>query len=183
MKTLYLHGVLREKFGESYQLDVHDAKEAIRFLMAQVDGFKEELEKGDWHIIRGSLDSGDCINEENAYISLGNTTDIHLVPSVDGAGGLVDIITGVTLIAWNIAIGNWAGVKSGWNKVTGGFSDLISGPKISDYSGRSSTDERPSFLFDGATNTSTQGLPVPVIYGRVRTGSIVISAGLTSEEA
>lgn len=182
MKTIHLYGVLREKFGASYQLDVRDAKEAIRFLMAQIEGFKEEIEKGDWHIIRGELDSGDSVSEETAHISLGNTTDIHLVPAVDGAGGLVDIVTGITLVAWNIAIGNWAGVKSGWNKVTGGFADLIGGPKVADYSGRSGANERPSFLFDGATNTSTQGLPVPVIYGRVRTGSVVISAGLTSEE-
>lgn len=182
MKTIHLYGVLREKFGDSYTLDVRDAKEAIRFLMVQIDGFKEELEKGDWHIIRGNLDSGDTITEETADVSLGNTTDIHLIPSVDGAGGLVDIVTGITLVAWNIAIGNWAGVKSGWSKAMGGFTDLIGGNAVADYSGRSGTDQKPSFLFDGATNTSTQGLPVPVIYGRVRTGSVVVSAGLTSEE-
>ena len=182
MKTIHLYGVLREKFGDSYALDVRDAKEAIRFLMAQIDGFKEELEKGDWHIIKGDLDSGDAIAEEDADISLGNTTDIHLVPSIEGAGGIIDIVSGVTMIAWSVATGNWAGIKSGWNKVTGGFTELIGGNKVADYSGRSSTDERPSFLFDGATNTSTQGLPVPVIYGRVKTGSVVVSAGLSAEK-
>lgn len=182
MKTIYLHGVLREKFGESYRLDVRDAKEAVRFLMAQVEGFKEELEKGDWHIIKGGIDSGDAISESNIDVSLGNTTEIHIVPAIEGAGGIVDIVSGITIIAWSAATGNWAGIKSGWNKVTGGFTELIGGNKIADYSGRSSTDERPSFLFDGATNTSTQGLPVPVIYGRVKTGSVVVSAGLSAEK-
>jgi predicted phage tail protein len=35
-----------------------------------------------------------------------------------------------------------------------------------------------SFSFSGIVNTSQQGLPVPIIYGRAFAGSAVISAGL-----
>ena len=39
-----------------------------------------------------------------------------------------------------------------------------------------------SFSFSGIVNVAQQGLPVPVCYGRVITGSVVISAGLNSEQ-
>ena len=34
--------------------------------------------------------------------------------------------------------------------------------------------------FSGIVNVSDQGLPVPICYGRVVTGSVVISAGLNA---
>ena len=38
-----------------------------------------------------------------------------------------------------------------------------------------------SFSFSNIANTTKQGLPVPIIYGRVFTGSAVISAGIDTE--
>jgi predicted phage tail protein len=35
-----------------------------------------------------------------------------------------------------------------------------------------------SFSFSGIVNTSQQGMPVPIVYGRVFTGSAVLSSGL-----
>jgi predicted phage tail protein len=55
-------------------------------------------------------------------------------------------------------------------------------PQTDSYSDRERPGERPSFLFDGPTNTSTQGLPVPLIYGRMRVGSIVVSADLSADD-
>ena len=40
----------------------------------------------------------------------------------------------------------------------------------------------PSTYFDGAVNTTAQGHPVPIGYGKLIVGSAVISAGLTVEE-
>ena len=42
-------------------------------------------------------------------------------------------------------------------------------------------ENKPSYLFDGAVNTTRQGNAVPVGYGRLRVGSQVISAGLTAQ--
>jgi predicted phage tail protein len=39
-----------------------------------------------------------------------------------------------------------------------------------------------SFTFSGIVNTSKQGLPVPIAYGRVFTGSAVISSGLDVDQ-
>ena len=39
-----------------------------------------------------------------------------------------------------------------------------------------------SFTFSGIVNTSKQGMPVPIAYGRVFTGSAVISSGLDVDQ-
>jgi len=41
-----------------------------------------------------------------------------------------------------------------------------------------SKDPRSNFNFNGVQNTSRAGVPVPIVYGEVITGSVVISAGL-----
>jgi predicted phage tail protein len=43
-------------------------------------------------------------------------------------------------------------------------------------------DPRKSYSFSGIQNVSRQGVPVPIIYGEVFTGSIVVSAGINTEE-
>lgn len=41
-----------------------------------------------------------------------------------------------------------------------------------------SKDPRSNFSFSGVQNTARAGVPVPIVYGEVITGSVVISAGL-----
>ncbi|MBO9552237.1 hypothetical protein [Pseudomonas sp.] len=184
MKTIHLHGALGSQFGGPFRLDVRDPAEAVRALLVQLPGFREALEAGHWHVLRGSLEQADALGEEGLVVALGAAEELHILPAIEGAGGVMNIVSGITMVVWGAMTGNYGMIKKGFNKTTGGVTSLFSQtPKSNDYAGRESADERPSFLFDGPTNTSTQGLPVPVIYGRVRTGSIVVSAGLTAEEA
>jgi predicted phage tail protein len=43
-------------------------------------------------------------------------------------------------------------------------------------------DNRASYIFNGAVNLTAQGNPVPICYGRMRIGSVVVSAGLSTED-
>jgi len=43
-------------------------------------------------------------------------------------------------------------------------------------------DNRSSYIFNGAVNLTAQGNPVPLCYGRMRVGSVVVSAGLSTED-
>lgn len=47
--------------------------------------------------------------------------------------------------------------------------------------GRGSSNQ-PSYVFNGAVNTESQGHPVPLCYGRMRVGSAVISAGIEADD-
>ena len=79
--------------------------------------------------------------------------------------------------------------------VLGGVSQLISPtPQIGDFgpasfSGSRNTstqatelDPQESYSFSGIQNTSRQGLPVPVVYGETIVGSVVISAGIDTDD-
>jgi len=104
------------------------------------------------------------------------------------------------------AIAGTAGVATaigyvGAALILGGTSQLLS-PSISDSPGtfgatsptraraRDSftpenneiADNRASYIFNGAVNLTAQGNPVPILYGRMRVGSVVVSAGLSVED-
>jgi predicted phage tail protein len=72
----------------------------------------------------------------------------------------------------------------GVSLLLGGVTSLLTPkPKTPSYSQRESPDERASFLFqNGAVNVTEQGGPVPLVYGRFRSGSVTVSAGLTTEQ-
>jgi len=119
---------------------------------------------------------------------------LHIVPVIKGAGrGLGQILAGALLIGLAVfagpAIGGMLGGGAfgaaatkalgyiGTALLYGGVSQLLSPspPSIPEAS------KLQSFSFSGIVNVADQGLPVPICYGRVITGSVVISAGLNSE--
>ena len=53
-------------------------------------------------------------------------------------------------------------------------------PKPKEFS--SEQDPRLSFNFAGTQQTSRAGTPVPIVYGEIFTGSVVISGGIDTEQ-
>lgn len=186
MKEIHLHGHLAEQFGDCYTLDVRDPYEAIQAISVQVPGFRETIQAGNWHVFRGPLDDRQDLDEDGVMVSLGSANEVHVIPA--GIGGAVGAVAlGAALIAGSYFVAGAAiagalfAVGVGL-MISGAAQMLMSPPQVDSYSDRESPDERPSFLFDGPVNTSTQGLPVPLIYGRMRAGSVVVSAGLSAED-
>ncbi|MGE0256801.1 MAG: tail assembly protein [Alphaproteobacteria bacterium] len=86
-----------------------------------------------------------------------------------------------TAFGTSVTWGNIAGV--GVAMALAGVSQMLSPlPRVSDYALRERPEARPSFLFNGSLNTSEQGGPVPLGFGRFRVGSVVVSAGLAVEQ-
>jgi len=65
--------------------------------------------------------------------------------------------------------------------VMGGVVQMLS-PQQRGLSAKDNPDNGASYNFNGAVNTSAQGNPVPVLYGRMIVGSSVISAGIYAED-
>jgi predicted phage tail protein len=63
----------------------------------------------------------------------------------------------------------------------GGVAQVLS-PTPTLAGGSASQDRKESFLFGSAENVTAQGGPVPLVFGEWVTGSVVISAGLNTEE-
>ncbi len=87
---------------------------------------------------------------------------------------------GISAIAFSgIRFGSVAGF--GALVALGGISQMLS-PAPTLAGGSASVDRKDSFLFGSAENVTTQGVPVPIGFGRFIAGSVVISAGLSTEE-
>ena len=53
-------------------------------------------------------------------------------------------------------------------------------PKPKEF--KSEQDPQLSFSFSGTQNTSRAGTPVPIVYGEIITGSVVISAAIDTNQ-
>ena len=183
MKTIILHGSLADQFGERFEMDVRSPAEAVRALSTQLKGFADVLKKGSWHLFRGEVKKGNDLSKDDLTMGVGKQREIHIMPKIEGAGGggLFQTIVGVVLIAVGVVFANPALIYAGVALTVGGVAQMLTGVTSTGGYEESSADERSSFLFDGPVNTSTQGLPVPLIYGKVLTGSAVVSAGMKAE--
>ncbi|MGQ1128595.1 tail assembly protein [Acinetobacter baumannii] len=127
LKTIKLYGILGQKFGREFKLDVANTREAMRALSVQITGFEHFMlhahEQGLRFAVflkgknssnkRGKkrpaiydnetkrLITGDNIGEEQLDMNTEADT-IHIVPRVMGAGGnngILQLVLGAILIA------------------------------------------------------------------------------------
>lgn len=82
-------------------------------------------------------------------------------------------IAGVTIAASSIGLLGVSFILGGVSAFFTGQSDVGADMKSTDQS-----DDRAAFLFNGVVNVSAQGNVVPLVFGTVETGSVVISGGL-----
>ena len=114
---------------------------------------------------------------------------IRIVPVLAGAGPVGRIVAGVALVA--LAIVNPFGAAAifgtslatiaggvGISLVLGGVAQLLTPVPKMPTGPDSEQDPRKSYSFSGVQQTSRQGVPVPICYGRTLVGSVVISAGV-----
>ena len=194
MKVILLYGFLGAEFGKVHLYSVQTPAEAIRALCATIDGFKKALIDGEHYrvVIGGRRDSE---IDQISYPTSDKET-IRIVPIVAGSNGFGKVLLGAALIATSFYTGGatsgfFAGATGsfissaagniGFALVLGGVSELLFKPPSAPKSAES-PESRPSFIFNGAVNTSRQGNTVPVCYGRMIVGSQVISAGISVEQ-
>jgi predicted phage tail protein len=193
MKKIQLLGELGKKFGKSFKMDVKNPAEAVRALCVNFPEFRKELiESGDkgiaYRVIVGKEDQ----KVEDLHNPSGKNV-IKFVPVLQGAGGGggLNIITGVLLLvaaaALNIAfpfnpVSPYL-INAGIAMIIGGVIQMLTPvPNLNSDTSNNQPDNKPSYAFNGGVNTSAQGYPVPVGYGRMIVGSAVISAGIVAEE-
>lgn len=204
MTTVYLYGHLGRKFGHRWRLDVQTPAEALRAIMANQPAFRAHLlqhSQPGYQVCVGP----DPLAHVDALQYPSGRQAIKIVPVVAGAGKdpLIGVLVGVVLVAAAIVSFQWYAVPMGLtvaggglslagsfvmsvgfigaSLALGGISQLLAGtPGGQEISER--PENKPSFFFSGAVNTTAQGHPVPVGYGRMRVGSAVISAGIATED-
>lgn len=186
MKKIVLLGELGRKFGREFELAVQTPAEAIRALCANFPGFEKFVSESEKRHVGYKVICGkESRTAESLHDPAGKGV-IRIVPVLAGAGGrgIPQIIIGSILIAIAYFIPTplspylmQAGVSLIISGVVQMLTPLPNMPKDEDR-----PDNKPSYVFNGAVNTTAQGYPVPVGYGRMIVGSAVISAGISTEE-
>jgi predicted phage tail protein len=191
MKTVKLLGELGKKFGKSFNLDIKNPAEAVRALCVNFPELKDHLINSEKRGIGYKVLVG---SESQALDDLHNPSGkqtIKFVPVLMGAGGgLTNVIIGAVLVVAGFVASFTPFAAASPYLYAMGVSMMIGGvvqmltpvPKVSSQEMNNQPDNKPSYIFNGAVNTSAQGYPVPVGYGRMIVGSAVISAGIFVEE-
>lgn len=195
MKTVILQGQLGKKFGRRHLLDVKTAGEAVRALIANFPSIERHFIDAKCLGYRVKLHDTPLQDVKELHHPVGGGT-ITITPVISGAGrGFGQILLGAALIvaatfnplaffggsALLTGVIGKAAVSIGVSLVLGGVSQMLAPPPKSDGP-KEKAENQPSYVFNGAVNTTAQGQAVPVGYGRLLVGGAVISAGISTEE-
>ena len=194
MIKVKVYGKLRKFVGQSFfDLEITSPKEAFSFLVNNFQGIKEHIKEQEYCIMAGDV----RITED--LLDMQTQSEIKIIPVVHGeflnfilgaaaifggkavAGATVGIL-GAKILGTTVGVLAGAALTSiGINMVVGGVTDLLT-PDVQQpqQSGMDQTDPQAltSFNFTGLTNVSKQGVPIPIVYGEVMVGSVIVSAGV-----
>ena len=197
LRKIKLYGELAEFVGhKEFEVQVDSLAKAVSFLINNFEGIDKFMSPKYYQVKVGNYE----IDESELTYPIGQE-DIHFIPVIAGAGGgLGRTLLGAALIAGSFFLPGSLAV-TGFNFTTGltggflgktmflvGSSLAISGvsemlfplPKPKEFT--SEQDPKLSFNFSGTQQTSRAGTPVPIVYGEIFTGSVVISGGIDTEQ-
>ncbi|WLG43222.1 tail assembly protein [Pseudomonas sp. FP1740] len=195
MTTILLSGSLAKTFGREHRrlLESGTVTEAFSALRNTLDGFEDFIRDASRRGTRFAI----FRNRENVIedrFTLGGTTELRIVPVISGSksGGLFQTVLGVVLIVVGVVVTALSGgsaspvgaalISTGIAMTIGGVLQMLSPtPKTPSQQDQAVTENKPSYLFNGAFNSTQQGLPVPIVYGQMLVGSSVIAIGTWSE--
>ena len=186
LKTIKVYGKLRKFLGQStFEAAVGSPEQAFNFLKANFAGFESHM-KSNFYKVKMN---GNVITQD--LLSLKGQGEIQIIPVAVGSDFLVDFIED----AFDFVVSNAVPFVTAF--FTGGFSlfaqvagitlatELLSNNRpTTNQSSIGDTDPniRGSYNFSGIQNISTSGVPVPILYGYVYSGSILVSAGVDTAQ-
>lgn len=184
MTTIKLSGSLAQKFGRTHrrQLDSGDTWEAFKALKATLSGFEEEIRRLDGMGLRFAV----FRNRKNVGLEdfeRGGVRELRIVPVIGGSkrGGLLQTIVGVVMVVAGAVTGQAWAMQIGAAMALGGVIQMLS-PQAKGLSQSAAPENRPSYAFGSANNTTASGNPVPICIGERRWGGAIISASVYAED-
>ena len=204
LRKLKLYGELAEFIGhKEFEIQVDSLAKAVSFLVNNFPQVEKYMNPQYYQVKVGNY----AVDKDEIHHPIGQE-DIHIVPVIAGAGrgGVGKVLLGAALIAGAFMTGGVsftfaqvplanagaitgvtgtfigkAAVYLGASLVISGVSDMLFPlPKPKEFS--SEQDPRLSFSFSGTQNTSRAGTPVPIVYGEIVTGSVVISGAVDTQQ-
>ena len=201
LRKIKLYGELAKFVGhKEFEVKADTLAHAVSFLINNFEGIEKYMSPKHYQVKVGNY----TIDESEISHPIGQE-DIHFIPVITGAGrGFGKILLGAALIAgaflftplaptqfFNpiVSPGSFAAASGITKAVVGlggalilqGVSEMLF-PLPKPPSFESEEDPRLSFSFGGTQQTGRAGTPVPLVYGEIFTGSVVISGGIDTEQ-
>ena len=197
LRKLKLYGELATFVGhKEFEIQVHNLPQAISFLVNNFPEVEKYMNPKHYLVKVGNYE----INENEIHDPIGQQ-DIHIIPVISGAGGdtFNTILLGAALIgasfffpgAGLFGTTSFLGAAAGpaGTAIGTGLSYIGAGLILQGVGNMLYPTEDPSFEdnpqisfnFAGTQNTARAGTPVPIVYGEIFTGSVVISGDIDTE--
>ena len=191
MTRIELGGVVGQTFGKVHRRLISSDGEAIIALCKTISGFESFMISSKsrgltYAVFRGKKNIG---KDDLSYPVSGEI--IRIIPVIIGSkkGGVLQTILGAVLVAAGVVYGYFSGdwanaayaIQAGGAMMLGGVVQMLS-PQAAGLASKQDPDNKASYAFGGVTNTTAQGYPVPLLYGKRRIGGAIISASITVED-
>lgn len=188
MVNVRFYGSLKQ-FGTEFRLDCKTPAEVIHALTSQIPKLRQFIQQGLFTVRVGRDYFDNRYLEKGLSQKLKDDAIVHFTPTLKGSkrGGLFGVITGVALIAGALALGplgfSVIGANAAWmvgglgaSLLLGGVAQMLT--KMPSMSTGKDVEKKQSTSFSNLSNMTAQGRQMPLLYGRIRAGSLVISQGV-----
>ena len=183
LRKIKVYGRLAELVGWHVNYaDVKNMKDVYKFLVCNYPEIEPHLKQNMYRITINN----DVVKTKDELM-INSEGEIRMIPIVSGAWFWIAaafIGGGAAAAASSIAIVATLGsvlISTGISMAVQGVTNMLfpqQQPTVGDVpNGLSDTDARVNYSFNGIQNVSRSGVCIPLIYGEVFTGSIVVSSG------
>ena len=187
MVNVRFYGSLKQ-FGSEFRLDCQTTAEIVQALTSQIPKLRQFIQQGLFTVRVGRDYFDNRYLEQGLSHKLKDDSTVHFTPVLKGSkrGGLFGVIAGVAIIAGAIVLGPLTGIIStnaawivgsvGASLLLGGVAQMLT--KMPEMKMGTEKEKKQSTAFSNLSNMTAQGKAMPLAYGRIRTGSLIISQGL-----
>ena len=187
MVNVRFYGSLKQ-FGSEFRLDCQTTAEIVQALTSQIPKLRQFIQQGLFTVRVGRDYFDNRYLDQGLSHKLKDDATVHFTPVLKGSkrGGLFGVIAGVAIIAGAIALGPLAGIIStnaawivgsvGASLLLGGVAQMLT--KMPEMKIGTEKEKKQSTAFSNLSNMTAQGKPIPLAYGRMRVGSLIISQGV-----
>lgn len=180
MVNVRFYGSLKQ-FGTEFRLDCKTPAEVVQALTSQIPKLRQFIQQGLFTVRVGREYLDNRYLEQGLNQHLKDDSTVHFTPVLKGSkkAGLFQTIVGAVMVVVG-AFTSWAGgvalIAGGIGLMAGGVAQMLT--KMPSISTGKDAERKQSTSFSNLSNMTAQGRPMPLAYGRIRVGSLIISQGV-----
>lgn len=180
MVNVRFYGSLKQ-FGSEFRLDCKTLAEVVQALTSQIPKLRQFIQQGLFTVRVGREYLDNRYLEQGLNQHLKDNSTVHFTPVLKGSkkAGLFQTIVGAVMVVVG-AFTSWAGgaalIAGGIGLMAGGVAQMLT--KMPSMSTGKGAEKKQSTSFSNLSNMAAQGRPMPIAYGRIRVGSLIISQGV-----